>query len=138
VQEPAVTKLEETIANLKYDKDGLIPAVVVDAENKDVLMVAHMNAEAVAKTVQTGRAHFWSRRRRKLWMKGQSSGHTQQVKAICVDCDMDTLLIQVIQRRAACHEGYRSCFYRKLSPDGDWEVIAAKVFDPEKVYGKGR
>lgn len=130
-------KLEETIGALHYDRDGLIPAVVVDAESRDVLMLAYMNAEALAETVRTGKAHFWSRSRGKLWMKGETSGHTQQVKAVYVDCDQDTLVIEVVQRGAACHEGYRSCFYRRLGEDGDWQVIAEKVFDPKDVYGKG-
>jgi phosphoribosyl-AMP cyclohydrolase len=131
-----VDKLEETIAGLKYDEQGLIPAVIVDAENKQVLMLAYMNAAALAKTIRTGNTHFWSRSRGRLWMKGEASGHTQQVQAVYADCDADTLLIEVIQRKAACHEGYRSCFYRRLGRDGAWEVIAEKVFEPGDVYGK--
>jgi len=129
-----VSKLEETIKHLKYDAAGLIPAVCVDAETRQVLMHAYMNAEAVTKTVETGKTHFWSRSRGKLWMKGESSGHTQHVRAIYVDCDMDTLLIEVAQRGGACHTGYYSCFYRKLDEQGRWQVIAEKVFDPAEAY----
>ena len=129
-------KLEETISTLKFNDAGLIPAVVVDTENKQVLMVAYMNAESLKRTVETGRTHFWSRSRGKFWMKGESSGHTQEVQAIYTDCDADTLLIEVIQHGAACHKGYRSCFYRKLTDEGQWETVAEKVFDPEAVYKK--
>ena len=131
-------KSEEAIGVLKYDDAGLIPAVVVDAENGDVLMVAYMNAESLKRTVETGKTHFWSRSRGKFWMKGESSGHTQEVKAIYTDCDADTLLIKVIQHGAACHKGYRSCFYRKLSDEGQWETVAEKIFDPKAVYKKGK
>ncbi len=127
-------KLEETINALKYNDSGLIPAVVVDAENKQVLMVAYMNAESLKRTVETGRTHFWSRSREKFWMKGESSGHTQEVRGIYTDCDADTLIVEVIQHGAACHKGYRSCFYRKLTDEGRWETVAQKVFDPEAVY----
>ena len=129
-------KLEETISTLKFGDTGLIPAVIVDAENKGVLMVAYMNAESLRRTIETGRTHFWSRSRGKYWMKGESSGHAQEVRAIYTDCDADTLLIEVIQHGAACHEGYRSCFYRKLNDAGLWEIKAEKVFDPQAVYKK--
>ena len=131
-----MSKLDETIAGLKFSADGLIPAVCVDAENKQVLMVAYMNAESLKDTVETGKTHFWSRSRQKYWMKGESSGHTQEVQAIYTDCDKDTLVIEVIQKGAACHEGYQSCFYRKLNDTGDWDVIAEKLFDPNEVYKK--
>lgn len=129
-----MSKLDQTIKDLKFGADGLIPAVCVDAETKQVLMVAYMNAEAATKTIQTGKTHFWSRSRQKYWMKGESSGHTQEVKAVYVDCDADTLVIEVVQHGAACHKGYFSCFYRKLNADGQWEVVAEKVFDPDEVY----
>ena len=131
-------KLQETIEALKYDRDGLVPAVVVDAESRAVLMLAYMNAEALSRTVRTGQTHFWSRSRGKLWMKGESSGHTQDVRAVYIDCDLDTLLIEVTQHGGACHEGYRSCFYRRLGENGNWEVVAEKVFDPEDAYGSRR
>ena len=131
-----MSQLDETIAGLKYTADGLIPAIVIDAADKTVLMMAWMNAESLKATVETGRTHFWSRSRKKFWMKGESSGHTQTVKAITTDCDADTLLIEVDQRGAACHEGYRSCFFRRLGDDGGWQVIAERLFDPSAVYGK--
>ena len=129
-----MSEIDETIAALKYDDNGLIPAVIVDADSKAVLMMAWMNAESLKTTVETGKTHFWSRSRRKYWMKGESSGHTQDVRAVYTDCDADTLVVEVIQHGAACHEGYRSCFYRRLGPGGGWEVIAEKVFDPDEVY----
>ena len=129
-----MNKLDEALAILKYDASGLIPAIVVDAETKDVLMMAYMNADAVRKTVETGRTHFWSRSRGKPWVKGETSGHTQAVRAVYTDCDADTLIVEVIQKGAACHHGYRSCFYRRLAEGGGWDVIAEKVFDPKDVY----
>ncbi len=127
-------KLEQTIAALKYDANGLIPAVIVDATTREVLMVAYMNQTSLLETVRTGKTHFWSRSRQKYWMKGESSGHTQDVRAIFTDCDVDTVVIEVEQHGAACHEGYYSCFYRKLTPQGDWEVTGRRVFDPKQVY----
>lgn len=129
-----MNKLDKAIEGLRFDEEGLIPAIVVDAENKHVLMMAWMNAGALARTVETGRTHFWSRSRQKLWMKGETSGHVQDVRAILADCDKDTLVIEVVQHTAACHEGYRSCFYRRLGADGQWQVVAEKVFEPRDVY----
>ena len=131
-----MSKLEETIAGLKYDADGLIPAVCVEAHSRQVLMVAYMDAEALRKTIETSKTHFYSRSRQKHWMKGESSGHTQDLKAIYVDCDDDTLIIEVHQHGAACHTGYYSCFFRKLTDDGRWQIIAKKVFEPREVYKK--
>ena len=131
-----MSKLDETINGLEYDENGLIPAIVVDASTRDVLMMAYMNAESLARTVQTRKTHFWSRSRKAFWMKGESSGHTQDVSGIYVDCDKDTLVIEVTQHGAACHLGYRSCFFRRLADDGAWETVAEKVFDPEQVYRK--
>lgn len=119
--------------DLKYDADGLIPAVVQDDENGEVLMVAYMNRDSLASTVATGKTHFWSRSRKKYWLKGESSGHTQEVRAVFIDCDKDCLLIRVRQHVAACHEGYRSCFFRRLE-NGTWNVIAEKIFEEGDVY----
>jgi phosphoribosyl-AMP cyclohydrolase len=110
--------------------NGLIPVVAQDAETKDILMVAYANEEAVELTRTTGYAHYFSRSRQKLWKKGEESGHTQRVVRILTDCDEDTLIYQVEQHGAACHTGYRSCFYRTI----DGEIIAEKVFEPENVY----
>lgn len=121
---------------LKYNQDGLIPAIVQDVETKEVLMLAYMNTEAVAKTLATGETWFWSRSRQKFWHKGESSGNVQGVKEVLFDCDKDTLLILVEQKGAACHEGYYSCFHYSLAPEGTVTVIGEPLFDPEKVYGK--
>jgi len=114
--------------------DGLVPAIVQDAETKEVLMMAYMNRESWEATLQTGKATYWSRSRQKLWLKGESSGHFQLIKAIFIDCDEDTILLQVKQLgEAACHTGYKSCFYRKLSGN-NFIVVGEKIFNPEEVY----
>ena len=126
---------ERFIDLVKFDAAGLVPAVVQEETDGAVLMVAYMNREALSRTIETGRTHFWSRSRRKMWLKGETSGHVQEVVSIAVDCDGDCLLVKVRQRVAACHTGYRSCFYRRRTPDGGVEVLGEKVFDPEKTYG---
>ena len=128
--------LEELIKDLKYDAEGLIPAIIQDADNKRIVMMAYMNEAAVLATVRTGKTNFWSRSRKKFWVKGESSGHTQDVHSIQIDCDKDTLLIQVTQHGAACHNGYYSCFYRTLDGQGQWQTTEERLFDPEKVYKK--
>ena len=113
---------------------GLVPAIAQDAATGDVLMMAWMNQESYEETLRTGRACYFSRSRNKLWRKGEESGNVQEVKAIFIDCDADTILLKVHQiGDAACHEGYRSCFFRQVQPDG-WKVIGERVFDPKKVY----
>ncbi|OGL42028.1 MAG: phosphoribosyl-AMP cyclohydrolase [Candidatus Schekmanbacteria bacterium RIFCSPHIGHO2_02_FULL_38_11] len=120
---------------LRYDENGLIPAIIQDIENNEVLMMAYMDKTAFELTLKTGRAHYWSRSRKKYWMKGESSGHTQEVKEIYFDCDKDTLLIKIKQNVAACHNGYRSCFYRKMdAKTGEVAIICKKIFDEKKVY----
>ena len=115
--------------------DGLLPAVIQDAASGEILMVGFMNDEAFRKTVQTGRATFYSRTRNKLWTKGETSGHALIVKEIATDCDQDTLVIKVEARGpGACHNGYRSCFYRTLT-DGEWVENQQRAFDPDSVYG---
>lgn len=121
---------------LKYDASGLIPAIVQDVATREVLMMAYMNSEAVAKTLATGETWFWSRSRQKFWHKGETSGNVQKVKEIYFDCDRDTLLLLVEQKDAACHEGYFTCFHYALSPDGTVTIKGRQLFDPEKVYGK--
>ena len=114
--------------------DGLVPAIVQDAETNDVLMLAYMNSESWEATLQTGKATYWSRSRQALWMKGESSGNVQLVKNIFIDCDNDTILLQVEQLGgAACHTGHKSCFYRKLD-GGDFIIVGEKIFNPEEVY----
>ncbi|WCJ59137.1 phosphoribosyl-AMP cyclohydrolase [Fontisphaera persica] len=122
---------------LKYDANGLIPAIVQEQSTGRVLMMAWMNRASLETTLATGKTHFWSRSRQKYWMKGESSGHVQIVKDIAVDCDADTLLIQVEQIGAACHEGYKSCFFRSLRQQGQSaEVTEPRLLDPESIYGK--
>ena len=122
---------------LKYDANGMIPAIVQDHRTGEVLMMAWMNREALQKTVATGQTHFFSRSRNKLWLKGESSGHVQHVRSVAVDCDADVLLIKVAQVGAACHDGYYSCFYREYKPaeQTKFKIVGRKVFDPETVYG---
>lgn len=116
--------------------DGLLPAIAQDAASGEVLMLAYMNPESYAETLATGRAVYFSRSRNKLWRKGEESGNVQLVKSIHVDCDADTILIKVEQLGgAACHEGYSSCFFRQVTPDG-LKVIGTRVFDPKEVYKK--
>jgi phosphoribosyl-AMP cyclohydrolase len=127
----------EFVKHLKFNSDGLIPAIVQDALNGRVLMMAWMNESALEKTVQTGKTHFWSRSRQKFWMKGESSGHTQSVKDIAYDCDGDTLLVQVEQDGAACHEGYRSCFFTSIDQEGaNSKITEPMLKTPEEIYGK--
>jgi len=127
--------MKELISKLKFNEDGLVPAIVQESKSGRVLMMAWMNAQSIDRTISTGKTHFWSRSRKKFWMKGETSGHTQTVRRISLDCDGDTLLIEVEQEGAACHEGYRSCFFR--SYDGGKIVeIEKRIVDPEKVYKK--
>ncbi|MEI7837965.1 MAG: phosphoribosyl-AMP cyclohydrolase [Planctomycetota bacterium] len=131
-----MSTLEETVRGLKYDSAGLIPAVITDAGTHEVLMVAYMNEQSLLETIRSKKTHFWSRSRQKYWMKGESSGHTQEVQDMFIDCDLDCLVITVTQHGAACHEGFRSCFFRRLTADGTWETIGQRLFDPEKIYKK--
>ncbi|ODS42871.1 MAG: phosphoribosyl-AMP cyclohydrolase [Candidatus Altiarchaeales archaeon IMC4] len=112
---------------------GLVTVIAQDAETGDVLMQAYTNEEGIRKTIETKKAHYFSTSRGKLWLKGESSGHTQEVKEILIDCDGDALLFKVEQQGGACHLGYGSCFFRKVS-GGNVQTIAKKVFNPEEVY----
>ena len=123
--------------NLKFDGNGLIPAIVQEQATGRVLMMAWMNRASLEKTMATGKTHFWSRSRQKFWMKGETSWHTQAVKEISFDCDGDTLLIQVEQIGAACHEGYKSCFYRSTDDGGNnIKITEPQLETPEQMYGK--
>ncbi len=118
------------------DANGLLPAIVQDAATGEVLMLAYINKEAWQAALATGKAHYWSRSRNKLWLKGESSGHVQMIKDILVDCDNDTVVFQVEQLGgAACHKGYKSCFFRKVAGD-ELVTCGELVFDPKEVYGK--
>ncbi|MDH4317730.1 MAG: phosphoribosyl-AMP cyclohydrolase [Desulfobulbaceae bacterium] len=115
--------------------NGLLPAIAQDHESGEVLMLAYINEESWRKTLETGKAHYWSRSRNKIWLKGESSGHVQMVKEIRVDCDSDTVVFKVEQLGgAACHKGYRSCFFRRIE-NGEAVTDMEKAFDPNKVYG---
>ena len=125
----------DILNKIKYDANGLVAAVMQDYENGEVLMVAYMNSESLKTTLETGKAHFWSRSRQKFWMKGESSGHTQEIKEVFIDCDGDCILFKIKQNVAACHTGFRSCFYRKW--DGEKLIeTSKKLFDEDDVYTK--
>jgi len=124
-----------TVPQLKFDEDGLVPAIVQDADTGEVLMLAYMNEQALDKTLSDSLATFFSRSRQQLWRKGESSGHLQHVVEVRVDCDLDAILLRVKQDVAACHEGYRTCFYRRME-NGSLRIVEKKVFDPAATYGK--
>lgn len=125
--------VEALLESVNFDDRGLIAAVVQDVHTGEVLMVAWMNREALARTLSEKRAWYWSRSRQKMWLKGESSGHVQKVHHVRLDCDGDAVVLQVEQEGGACHTGYRSCFYRTATAEG-WKEEGEKVFDPEKVY----
>jgi len=116
--------------DVDFGDTGLVPAVAQDADSKDVLMLAYVSPEALEQTLETGRAHYYSRSRDELWEKGATSGHTQEIREVRVDCDADTLLYLVEQAGGACHTGHESCFYRRI----DGENVGETVFDPDDVY----
>ena len=116
--------------------NGLIPVIIQDEATQQVLMLGYMNQEAWEETLKRGKVTFWSRSRKKLWLKGETSGHVQEVKEIYLDCDGDTLLIKVNQiGGAACHTGFQSCFHHRHGA-GEWKIVGKKIFDPKEVYGK--
>lgn len=123
-------------AGLRFDDKGLIPAIVQDEKGR-VLMLAFMNKASLLKTLKSGKMHYFSRSRKKLWLKGESSGHFQYVRSVALDCDGDCLLFTVRQKAGACHEGYYSCFFRRLKGRA-LVPIGRKLFDPEKVYRQSR
>jgi len=132
--------------NFRHEINGIpvITAIAQDAETNEILMLANMNRESLIKTIETGKAHYWSTSRNQLWLKGESSGHFQEVKDIYVDCDMDAIILKINQTGAACHEGYRSCFFRKLNTEivididvfieEDVDVVLERLVNPEDVY----
>lgn len=126
------------INKVKFDDKGLIAAIAQDIATGDILMIAWMNKEALEKTIATQKVHYWSRSRNKLWFKGEESGNVQELKNIYVDCDMDAVLVKVNQiGGAACHTGYKSCFYTEIEKDGSIKNVGGeKLFDPDKVYKK--
>jgi phosphoribosyl-AMP cyclohydrolase len=127
---------EEIIGKMKFDEKGLICAVVQDFKDNVVLMTAYMNKETLKMTLETKKAVFWSRSRKEVWIKGETSGNIQEVKEIYYDCDADCLLVKVNQiGGAACHTGHRTCFFTKIKYDGKTEIVGEPLFDPKKVYG---
>ena len=121
---------------VNWSEDGLVPAIAQDAATGDILMVAWMNRDALKRTVETGEAVYWSRSRKKLWHKGEESGHTQKVKEIRLDCDEDVILMKIEQTGGiACHTGRRSCFFQKLE-DGEWQAVEPVLKDPHEIYLK--
>lgn len=126
----------DLLEQLKFDETGLLPAIVQDAESGEVLMLAYMNKDAIQKSLETKRTHFWSRSRQKLWMKGESSGHIQVIQEAYFDCDKDALLLKVKQTTAACHTGNYSCFFNKVDENCGIIEENNQVFSPEEVYSK--
>ncbi|MBX3747736.1 MAG: phosphoribosyl-AMP cyclohydrolase [Verrucomicrobiae bacterium] len=132
-----MTETMSALDSLKFNADGLIPAIIQDRSTGRVLMMAWMNRASIEKTLESGYTHFWSRSRKAFWKKGESSGHTQRVLDVAFDCDGDTLLVQVEQVGAACHEGYRSCFFRSMRKGGEAaEVTEDRLQTPEQIYGR--
>lgn len=126
---------DKVLAAIRFNADGLVPAIAQSATDGDILMMAWMNRDAVVETLETGRVCYWSRSRGKLWRKGESSGQVQTLRKMLIDCDGDTLLLQVDQAGVACHTGRRSCFYNAVGESGDIEVISQPEIDPETLYG---
>jgi phosphoribosyl-AMP cyclohydrolase len=125
------------LEKLKFNADGLIPAIIQEQSTGRVLMMAWMNKESVRRSIEEGKTVFWSRSRQKYWIKGESSGNVQLIKDVAFDCDGDTLLFQVEQKGAACHEGYKSCFFRSVQQDGaEFQVTEPQLIKPEEMYGK--
>ncbi len=128
------TSSKKWLNDIKWDEQGLVPAIAQDAASGEVMMFAWMNREALEKTAQSGEAIYWSRSRRKLWHKGEESGHTQKVLEIRVDCDKDVVLLKIEQTGGiACHTGRRSCFFNKLEKGG-WEEVDPVIKQPEEIY----
>tara|TARA_R110002072_G_scaffold103600_1_gene227241 strand:+ start:6424 stop:6813 length:390 start_codon:yes stop_codon:yes gene_type:complete len=126
--------MADWLDDITFNSDGLVPAIALDAANRDVLMMAWMNRDSLAETVETGVATYWSRSRAQLWRKGESSGHTQHVQELRLDCDGDVITLLVEQIGGiACHTGRRSCFYRKLQ-DGQWQTVDPVIKSPEDIY----
>ena len=119
---------------INFDEKGLIPAIIQDAKSKEVLTLCYMTREAVEKTLEEGVVYVFRRSKGRLMMKGETSGCTQEVKSLCIDCEGNSLLFKVAQKRAACHTGYLTCYFRKMSKGGSLKVIGKRIFDPEKVY----
>ncbi len=133
-QQPNISSTDNFLDQLRWNEDGLIPAIAQDTNTNEVLMVAWMNRESLALTVAEQRAIYWSRSRQKIWRKGEESGHIQRIREIRLDCDEDVIILKVEQVGGlACHTGRRSCFYRRLE-NGEWQTVDAAIKDPANIY----
>ncbi len=130
------TQAQSFIDAVKFDKEGLVPAIAQDAETGKVLMLAYMNRESLEITLNEGKMCYWSRSRKELWRKGATSGNQQEVKEILIDCDGDALVFKIAQTGGACHTGYDSCFFRKVESDGSFKIVGEMTFDAEEAYRK--
>ena len=128
-------RIKKILEAIKFDSQGLVPVIIQSNDTGEVLMLAYMNEEAMRKTLETGKVHFWSRSREKLWLKGETSGNFIYLKELWIDCDGDALLVKGSPVSGVCHTGYYSCFYRRCE-ENSWRIKGKKVFEPEKVYGK--
>ncbi len=126
--------MNKILDKIKFDEKGLTPAIIQDAKSKEVLTLCYMNSEALEKTLQEGKIYVYRRSKGRLMMKGDTSGCTQAVKALYIDCEGNSLLFKVDQKKAACHEGYFTCYFRKLGKAGDFKAEGKRIFDPKKVY----
>lgn len=129
-----MTNAQRFLDKVKFDKEGLVPAIAQDSETGKVLMLAYMNRESLEITLNEGKMCYWSRSRKELWRKGATSGNWQEVQEILIDCDGDALVFKVKQTGGACHEGYDSCFFRKVEGDGSFRIVGETTFDAEEVY----
>ncbi|MBN1526773.1 MAG: phosphoribosyl-AMP cyclohydrolase [Candidatus Omnitrophica bacterium] len=128
--------MEKLFELLKFDEKGLIPAIIQDEASGEVLTLCYMNKDALKKTMEEGNVHVFRRSKGRLMLKGETSGCTQKVKSLYIDCEGNSLVFKVEQKRAACHEGYFSCYFRRLDKDGNVEITAERIFDPKDVYKK--
>ena len=126
--------MKELLEKIKFNDKGLIPAIIQDEKTKEVLTLCYMNQDALLKTLEAGKIYVFRRSKGRLMLKGETSGCVQTVKSLCIDCEGNSLLFKVDQERAACHEGYFTCYFRRLKKDGTFEVIGERIFDPYKVY----
>lgn len=126
--------MNKLLDSLKFDEKGLIPAVIQDVKTKKVLTLCYVNRQALEKTLTEGRIYVYRRSKGRLMMKGETSGCVQIVKSVFIDCEANSLLFEVVQKKAACHEGYLSCYFRRLDKSGGLEIVGKRVFDPSKVY----
>ena len=126
--------MEKIISLLKFNEKGLIPAIIQDYRSKEVLTLCYMNRDAIEKTLQDGKIYVFRRSKGRLMLKGETSGCIQTVKSLCIDCEGNSLLFVVLQKRAACHTGYFTCYFRKLDKNGAFKVTGKRIFDPQEVY----